>query len=152
MQTSTSMRDLLPVATIVGIFIGFASVVSVAQSPNPWIGTWKINLAKSTFDGAPPKSFTQKFEPSQKMTKVTVDIVGANGQVTHNTWIGEYDGKEYPVQGPVADQTRTLTRPDDRTLVSVNRSGGKVTNSIKWVLSADGKTITGTGTGGVTGN
>jgi hypothetical protein len=51
------MKRLLVFATVV-IMAVVASGVLLAQS-NPFVGTWKLNIAKSKFtSGAPPKEET----------------------------------------------------------------------------------------------
>jgi hypothetical protein len=37
-----------------------------AQSADPWVGTWKVNLEKSKYSpGPPPKSAVRKVEPGE---------------------------------------------------------------------------------------
>src|SRR5689334_12325175 len=82
-----------------------------AQGGDSFIGTWKINLAKSTFSpGPPPKSSTFKYEPSEGGFKRTQDQVDAQGQTTHTELLAKFDGKEYKVQGAATNNTTTLKR------------------------------------------
>lgn len=120
-----------------------------AQSADPWIGTWKVNAAKSKYDpGPPPKSSTHKFELSEGgFVKHTIDTVDAQGQASHTEVVAKFDGKDYPVQGAQTKNTRAYKRIDDRTLEVTNKTDGKVTNTVRVVVSRDGKTQTGTQTG-----
>src|ERR1700752_1091825 len=66
------MKRLLVFATGVVMAV-VASGVLLAQS-NPFVGTWKLNIAKSEFtSGAPPKEET-----------VTIQMVGDQDQITVN--------------------------------------------------------------------
>src|SRR5437870_11676462 len=71
-----------------------------AQGTDPWIGTWRLNLAKSTFSpGPPPKSNTLKIEAvSGGAQKHTFDGVNSQGQPTHSERVGKFDGADVPVQ------------------------------------------------------
>jgi len=50
-------------AGFLGVLIGVVQIVGVAQSSDPVLGTWKLNLAKSKYNpGPPPKSNTTSIE------------------------------------------------------------------------------------------
>jgi hypothetical protein len=120
----------------------------MAQAPAPWIGTWKVNLAKSKFDPAnlAPKSQTIKQEavPGGGF-KATVDGVDAQGKPTHQELMTMFDGKVTEVKGaPDANTTRVYKRIDDRTYEYVQSVAGKVTVTSRTVVAADGKTRTNT--------
>jgi hypothetical protein len=81
-----------------------------------------------------------------------VNVVGngidADGKPVHSEWTGNFDGKDYRVTGdPIAD-TRSYTKVDDRTLDSTVKKGGKTIDTVRIVVSADGKsrnvTVSGT--------
>jgi len=127
-----------------------ASLIGLsAQGTDPWIGTWKVNVAKSKYDpGPPPKSSMHKWELSEGgFVKHTIDTVNAQGQATRTEVVAKFDGKDYPVQGGQTKDTRAYKRIDDRTLDVTNKTDGKVTNTVRVVISRDGKTQTGTQTG-----
>jgi hypothetical protein len=60
----------------------------LAQAADPQVGTWKLNVAKSTYSPGPaPKSGTSKIEAAGAGTKVVVDQVLADGTTRHwQTW------------------------------------------------------------------
>ena len=144
---------LLAASGIVPALMSFALVVvlpvSVFAQSNPWIGTWKVNVAKSTYDPGPaPTSSTHTFETSPGgSVKHTIDAVTAQGQKTHNEVIAQFDGKDYRVQGGQTNSTRAYRRLDDRTLEVTNKTDGKTMNSVRDVISPDGKTRTATQSG-----
>ncbi len=106
------------------------------------IGTWKLNEAKSKLSPGAGKNHTVVYAAAGDSVKITVDGVDADGKPTHNEWTGKFDGKEYPVTGDPASDMRAYTQVDDRTLTLTVKKGGKVTMTMRIVVSADGKTRT----------
>ena len=133
---------------VVGLVMVFAAGWASAQSSDPLNGAWKLNLAKSTFSPGPaPKDATVTFEGTDAARKVTVDLTPATGAAVHYSFSGAL-GKELPVAGtnPNAD-TEVLKRINATTLEAQYLKGGKPTLKQTGVLSADGKTLTITGSG-----
>lgn len=126
----------------------FAAVTVCFAADNIYMGTWKLNEAKSKMTGA-AKNPTVVYAAAGDSVKITVDGVGADGQPTHNEWTGKFDGKDYPVTGDPASDMRAYTRVNGHTLHLTEKSGGKVTLSGNIVVSTDGKsrTVTLSGTG-----
>jgi hypothetical protein len=116
----------------------------IAGEPlGPWFGTWKLNPAKSTSNSESRfKRVTLKVEPSQDGLKVTYDMVGIRGGVTHMEWIGKFDGKDYPVQGVDYVLTNAYTPVDERSYQIVIRVDGAVAATARVVVSPDGKMLT----------
>ncbi|HEX7528268.1 MAG TPA: hypothetical protein VF425_04110, partial [Thermoanaerobaculia bacterium] len=55
---------------------------SMALAADNWIGTWKLNVAKSKYTPGPgPKSQTLKFEATPAGIKLSTDGVNAEGAV-----------------------------------------------------------------------
>ena len=124
--------------------------IGLAQS-NPLIGTWKLNLAKSKYMGAPPpRSQTLNFAGEGENLKDTVDAVDAQGQATKTVFIHIYDGKPHPTTGVVGGlyDSSTYTRVDANTVNFVRSKDGKAVQTGWFVVSGDGKTYTVT-TGGI---
>jgi hypothetical protein len=118
------------------------------QASDPMIGTWKVNLSKSTYSPGPaPKSATNKFEHWEDGMKGTIDIVDADGKKIHSEANVKFDGKDYPLKGsPIADAV-SVKRLGERESDITWKKGGKVVMTGKSVISADGKTTTVTQTG-----
>jgi hypothetical protein len=127
------------------------SVPVAAQAQDAWIGTWKLNLAKSKYDPAnlAPKSQTLKQDAvAGGGFKGTTDGVDAQGKPTHTEQATMFDGKASEIKGaPDANTTRVYKRIDNRTYEYVQRVGGKLTTTARTVVSADGRTRTITTTG-----
>jgi hypothetical protein len=121
-----------------------------AQSSEPWVGTWKVNLEKSTYSPGPKPTAaaTVKIESSADGIKTTIDGTNPQGQPTHTETIGKFDGKDNPVKGaPAPNTTTAYKRIDARTFEGMGKVDGKPTVTTRVVISADGKTLTATQTG-----
>src|SRR3974390_2060678 len=98
---------------IKSLFIGaiLAIFAGAAFAADPAVGTWNLNLAKSTFSPGPaPKSQTRTYAESAQGTTVTTKTTAADGKESTTTLTFKDDGKPYPVAGsPDADMV-SVTR------------------------------------------
>ena len=135
--------------TVLAITWFALAVLATAQSKDPFVGTWRLNVAKSKYTPGPvPKSTTSTYEAAGKGYKVSVRSEPATGPVQQYSYTTNLDGADSPITGnnPNAD-TIAVKRIDANTLETVNKKGGKVTTTQRNVVSADGKTRTVTTTG-----
>jgi hypothetical protein len=124
------------------------SVVATAQSGNPFVGTWRVNLAKSTYSpGQPPKSSTTKIEAAGSGLRDTNDTIDASGKATHTEWTANFDGKDYPITGDPGRDAVSVRKIDDHTYEVLNKKSGKTVNTARIVVARDGKSRTVTTTG-----
>jgi len=134
-------KSLLVGALVVGAVMVFSS--SVLLAADNWVGTWKLNVEKSTYSPGPaPKSLTLKYEASQGVIKLTSDGVTADGKPTHGTYSSKFDGKDVPWEGNPDADTSAPKKTDDNSFENVWKKGGKVTFTVRAVVSKDGKTYT----------
>jgi hypothetical protein len=139
-----------------GLFVALSLAASfaaggqptTARPANPWLGKWTMNIAKSTYAGPAPKSATHWFvETNDGMTQI-IEQETADGRKLRTEVTAKLDGKDYPVAGDAQrDSTRAFRRFDRQTLEVTNNTDGKVTSTIREVISPDGKTRTATATG-----
>jgi hypothetical protein len=125
------------------------AVLATAQQKDPFVGTWRLSLAKSKYSpGPPPKSTTSTYEAAGEGYKISVKTEPASGPAQQWSVTSNLDGKDAPVTGnnPNADMI-AVKRIDANTLEWVNKKGGKITTTQKNVVAADGKTRTVTTTG-----
>jgi hypothetical protein len=133
------------------VFVALTAVLAVistvrAQSSEPSIRTWKVNLAKSTYSPGPKPTVAAavQVEPSAGGIKTTIDSTNAQSQPVHTETVG--DAKHNPVKGAQATNTTiAYKRVDGRTYDAIGEIYGKPTVTI--AISADGKTMTATQTG-----
>jgi len=126
-----------------------------AQAPPPsWFGTWKLNVARSTFSPEPPyKGARRRIETSDGGITITIvdDLVRSRGGILHLEWTGKLDDLDYPVQGVEIVLTNAYRRVDDRTWALVQKMNGVIVSTARLAVSPDGKTLT-TITSSRTGN
>ena len=122
------------------ISLVFVSVAMGFQT-DAQIGTWKLNEAKSKFEGK-ARNHTVVYEAAGDQTKVTVEGVDETGNAVRNEWTGKFDGKDYPVTGDANSDARSYKIIDKNTLAITGKKGGKTTLTGRIVVSSDGKTRT----------
>jgi hypothetical protein len=139
MQSSWKRFFLVAAAVAFGLT---ASIVP-AQAPDPGMGTWNLNLAKSKYNPGPAhKSVMTKFEPAGNGVKNTTEFVGGDGRKGVATYVASYDGKDAPIKGsPLADSV-SLMRKDAATIVRTDKKDGKVVQTMTRVVAKDGKSMT----------
>jgi len=119
-----------------------------AQSKDdPSLGSWKLNVAKSTFTPGPPiKGDTRSYEVNAAgWLIVTTETIQPDGTKTGVRFAAKFDGKAYPQIGRFAPTVTLITYEpvDTRTLKYTQRdSSGKVVSTNTRIVSADGKTMT----------
>ena len=110
---------------------------------NPFLGTWKLNEAKSHIPAGAAKITSAVYSPAANdMVTVTTDGVDAKGNPIHTEWTGKFDGKPYPVTGTPGVDNRTMEARGVRTLIATNLKGVKPVSKGKIEVSADGKSRT----------
>jgi|SRR5277367_6403293 len=119
----------------------------VCLAADVYTGTWKLNEAKSKLSAAMAKNSTVVYEDAGDNVKVTIDGTDPAGKPTHTEWTGKFDGKDYPVTGDSASDTRAVKKITDHKLSFTVKKGDKVTQSGDIVVSPDGKTRTLTASG-----
>ena len=140
----TNLKRAFVSAAVIGIFTTALAGAALAQAADSQIGTWKLNVAKSTFNPGPaPKSGTTKIEAAGAGAKVIVDQTAADGTARHWEFTANYDGKDVPMVGtnPDADMV-ARTRVDANTVQTISKKAGKVVTTQQSTVSADGKTRT----------
>lgn len=136
------MRAGSSALTLGVIFVTAVAVVS-AQGANPRIGTWHLNVAKSTYSPGPaPKSQVLTIEAAGAGEKVTSESVLATGAKAVSVYTANYDGKPYPITGSETADTVTLKRVDANTSERTDSKGGKAVQTLIRVVSKDGTTMT----------
>jgi hypothetical protein len=146
------MQTLFKTLFVGAIFaLGIGTAVAAAD---PVIGTWKLNLAKSTFSPGPaPKSQTRSYAESAQGIALTLKTTDADSKETTATLTFKDDGKPYAVSGNPDFDTVSVKRVDALTVHSTEMKGKATVGTGVRTVSKDGKTLTfaqkGTHTSGV---
>jgi hypothetical protein len=133
----------LGVVLALGVVLGADIANLWAQASDPRMGTWKLNVAKSKYSPGPaPQALTVKVEPSGQGEKATAEFVNADGTRTTTQYTANFDGKDNPLTGSQMADTVSLKRIDARTTERTDKKGDKVAQTLRRVISQDGKTMT----------
>ena len=133
-------------AFILGLAAALALPVAIhgQTSNDPFLGSWKMDPAKSKFDPGPaPKSETRVYEAtSDGSTKVKVQTTTATGTAATRTATYKDDGKSYPVQGSANYDSIAVTRVSASEAKTTLMRGSKTIGELIGVVSKDGKVLT----------
>jgi len=149
--------------TVLGIALLLTGSHLVAQDADPIIGTWVLNVAKSTFSPGPaPRSESRTFIKETLQTKVTgsgsaeprtyrsvrqeinatSQGVDEQGQPTTREWTIVDDGRDRPITGDPDADMLSLTRIDAFTSALTLKRAGRVVITGTQAISRDGKLMT----------
>jgi hypothetical protein len=149
--------------TFAGIILTLLGIQLAPQPADPIIGTWVLNVGKSTFSPGPaPKSESRTYvmegqetrvtskavsEPRRYVTvrqeiKATFERVGSDGTSTTEEWTVVYDGKDRPVTGNPDAAMVSLKRIDPLTTEFAQKREGRVVIVGTGAISKDGRVMT----------
>ncbi len=110
---------------------------------NPLLGTWKLNVEKSTSIGPPAKSGVTTWAPdAQGVLKNSGEIIDAQGQLQQYVFTHIWDGKPHQVTGFPAFNEDTYNRINTNTVNFVRSKDGKAVQMGSLAVSDDGKVLT----------
>ena len=123
------------------------AVLLLSASPtfaaDNWLGTWKLDVAKSKYSPGPaPKSQTLTFASSQGSIRLTSDSVDAQGKTIKGGYTSKFDGQDVPWVGNQDADIASPKRIDDNTYENHWKKGGKPTITSRGTVSRDGKMLT----------
>jgi hypothetical protein len=129
---------------LLGLIAAFALSAAPAATPaNPVLGTWKLNIAKSTFTPGPGwRSQTRTYRAAPRGVSVNWTGVGASGETMQVSYSYGYDGRDYPMKGSASYDTINAVPVDAFTVKSEEKRDGKVVGIALRRVSKDGKVLT----------
>jgi hypothetical protein len=129
------------VALTLVVFI--LALVTVAIAAEPYVGSWKLNVAKSKINSGPPnKSQIITFTAQENGLKLVAEGIDSKGKASHGEFAAKFDGKDYPFTGSTDIDTIAIKKIDANTWDEVFKKAGKQIESARIVVSKNGKTIT----------
>jgi hypothetical protein len=131
------------------VLAAVACAPAFAQN-NPAVGTWKLNVEKSTYTPGPaPKSLTRTLEAKGDNVKYSFEGVSAEGTSVAYSFTVAYDGKESAITGsmPGGADTISIKRIDANNFETTLKKAGNVIGTAKSEISQDGKVTTVTAQG-----
>lgn len=134
------MQKLVRGALAVLFLVAIAITLPSAQTNDPVIGTWQLNVAKSKYTPGPgPKSEMRTYAANGDASAKGVD---ASGKATSSQWTIIYDGKDRPLTGSPDADMLSLKRIDPNHVEFTQKRGGKVAMTGTRTISPDGKVMT----------
>jgi hypothetical protein len=126
-------------ATSAVILASITSGFAMAQD-NPFVGKWKLNVAKSHYDPGPaPRSQTRTWESSGK---VTVEGIDAKGKPKNSEFTFKTDGKDHPASGATNGADSVAGKIiDANTVQATFKMSGKPIEAATYTVSKDGKVL-----------
>lgn len=109
------------------------------------LGTWKLNMEKSTFSPTPTlKHLTSTREAAHGGIKVTNTGARADGTPVDSSYSAKYDFSEVPATGAPWDMI-AIKKVNANTFTSATKkTNGKYRSTARTVISKDGRTMTST--------
>jgi hypothetical protein len=122
------------------LFRTFGTDATMFDAADPILGTWALNLAKSTFDpGHAPRSETRTFEAAPEGIKARIDVTAADG----SGFSGPSSMYEQPGEILSTEpQTDKITRVGSQRYRIENLRAGKVARRQIAIVSKDGMLMT----------
>lgn len=140
------MTKIIFMSTLAVTAVAIAAITSSAlAATHPAIGTWKLNIAKSTDESSapPPKSQTFVFAESANGVSLATTIVGADGKSTATK--GEaikWDGAAHPENTNPDHDSVMVKQVGARTIEWTFTKKGALVRSGTLTVSRDGKMMT----------
>ena len=133
----------VPIMLAMCLLPALTSVASAQDDAH--VGTWELNLQKSTFDpGPPPMRQTLWYKAEGKgLTGLLqgIDAAGKPISLDQSNLIINFDGKDHPTASANYDSS-AWTRISANKYVVNRKKAGKVVLTSTNVVSDDGKTMT----------
>ena len=117
----------------------------LAHAADNTIGTWKLNVEKSKYTGAPMpvKELMVTREAVEGGVKLTITGQQADGTAINASYTARYDGKEMQVTGNAPYDTIAIKQANANTLTDTrHKTGGKYHATSRIVVSNGGTTMT----------
>ena len=131
--------------TLTNTFIVLAIATVAAFGADNTLGTWKLNVAKSTYTPGPMpiKSLTLTREASDGGVKQTTTGERSDGTAVQASYTAKYDGKEVQVTGNSQYDTIAIKQANANTLTDERKkTAGPYKATGRTVVSNGGKTMT----------
>jgi hypothetical protein len=118
----------------------------IAQVKPSFVGTWKLNLAKSKYEGTTaPKSLTRTVTAEGTGLKYSFEGEAADGSKISFGFTSKLDGSDSAVSGvgtPGGADTVALEHPSVHHITGVLKKDGAKIGTVATAISPDGKTVT----------
>ena len=125
--------------------LAIQSRVSRGQTLDPLVGTWTLDVFKSTYyTGEPPLRRTITFEAVADGLKQTMETTRQGFNISETAkveYTAKLDGKDYPIKNSGLD-TVALKRINPTTVERIGKIKDKATETATMKLSNNNRTLT----------
>ena len=122
-----------------------AHMPAFAQAADPWMGTWVLDRANSTFSGNVPERRSMTFEKVANGIRHTTETL--QGEVTYKlVYVFQIDGKDYPADVQMPLSFVSFKRVNANTLERSGKYLGMVVETVTYQVSGKVMTVTQMGT------
>jgi hypothetical protein len=137
------MKTIARSLVVAGLAFLVATGEALTQATDAVVGTWELNLAKSSFSPGPaPRSETRIYVASGSDLKLTLKGIDGDGKPRSIQASYSLDGREHPIIGSPDADSQSITRVDALTIEGTLKKGGKVVQTVRRSITKDGKTMT----------
>src|ERR1700682_4339008 len=147
-KRSNSRKGTIVKKVLSSVFLGAlltigSAVIAAGIDADPVVGTWKLNLAKSTFGGGPAlKSQIRTYSQSAQGITLNMKTVSADGKETTTQTTHRWEGKDYPSRGTPDFDSLSGIQIDTKTAEFTLKRAGKPVGKIRLTVSKDRQTLT----------
>jgi len=121
----------------------WAALIASAADADPILGTWKLNVAASTFGGIPAvKSEIRIYSRAARGFTLTIKAVSAEGKETTTNATYQLDGKDFSSMGNPNFDSLSGLQVDANTAEFTLKRAGEAIGKIRRTVSKDGRTLT----------
>jgi hypothetical protein len=110
-----------------------------ALAADSWIGTWELNVSKSSYSSGPApvaETVTTSDIGDGKLNTI-IDVKEQDGKATHFEITYANDGADYPIGGSAPGKTASSRYVNAQTLESRLKIDGKAVTTTTEVMAAD---------------
>jgi hypothetical protein len=120
-----------------------SAVIAAGSNADPVVGSWKLNLAKSTFGGGPAlQSQIRTYSQSARGVTLKMKTVSADGKETTTQATYHLNGKDFPSMGNPDFDSLSGMQIDPNTAEFTLKRAGKPIGKIRRTVSNDRQTLT----------
>jgi hypothetical protein len=133
--------------TLLVCLLAFLALADTLQAADPWVGTWKMNVAKSTPVPAQPgravKEATLVIQAIGERYDATLKGARENGSAISSQYSEPLKGgpRTYSEGAPPAGTSIAANKINDSTIDHITTRDGKVVLTRHVTVSANGKTM-----------
>jgi len=139
------MKRFLRFSAVLSLVLATSATMLAQTQKDAYIGTWKLNVAKSKFNPGPGyRSETRTYTPTAAGYKFEGERVNPDGSTQRYGFTVKYDNRDYPVTGkdPGGADSIAVELVDANNIESTSKKGRDVLYTSKVEVSQDGKVMT----------